>query len=1457
MAKNTNRDEFSAPTKRLLEKQSGHHCSNPSCRGITSAASSDGKTTISIGEASHITAAAPGGPRYNASLTSDERKSLNNGIWLCKDCAKAIDSKDPYFTEKLLIEWKRQANEATWRSIVEKVPFPPAPTIPTDEELRARLKQAATADLAVFRKADTWPSSTIPLTLKIDQIRDPLSTDALAKAVTTFEDLILVAAPGMGKTTTIFQLANGVVNAQAGSPIIVPLGEWATLQDSLLGSVLKRATYSGISETDLHRAAGAPGVVLLLDGWNELNGAARERARVEITRLKAELPELGLVISTRRQALDIPFGGTRVDLLSLGGEQQMAIAREIRGETGERLVDQAWRSPGVRELVSIPLYLTSLLALPDGQPFPTTKEEVLRRFVSAFEQDAGSRAALMDGTEGFPELYLERLAVTMTADANTSVTDTAARRVVNSVSRNLVETDQLSFVSIQPNELLNTLVSAHVLVRSGDTAGISFQHQQFQEWFASHEVERLIAMAVDDPVALDRLRAEMLDRRPWTEAILFAVERTARGDEAQQKACTTAILAALGVDPMLAAEMIFRANDAVWNAVAGEVQSRLQRWHTPGKLDRAFRFMISTGRPEFIDLLWPQLTHESDQIHLSALRAVDKFRPSVLGNDAAERLAGLPASVRRHVLSEIASNSGMDGLDLVTAVAKADADLKVKVSVADALSFRRADRHLSDLLCDADDSVYDSLVRKSYIEGIGDAAIQARLTMARERQKAAGLSPGERLNNLIWTEPSEDISSEIIAFLTSLDIDGREDNHRGLIWELNERYPEAVAEAVLNRLRAGHELFYGADDILAASHLVLEEDDLLKIALSETNSYDDKANAAASVLGPKAVGAMIDAYLDVRSKLRDGNGSFNRAASDRYSILRRRLSLTRGESLVAAVVTKSDAAKDVELAHLAALFSWRPASNERRERPFDADDLDMIGKLAQTWADRLLAADDIPRYDKAAIASMIQQAPAATLLPTLQRLLDDNLRRYHEFREAAKASKWRDSNSVREAQNPHTHEYQAAMIAIHAPETFKVAASYLTDEHFGKNAARVLAVQWINENDPTEDRSLIGGVDFSGVSARRAARQAKPEESCPEANAIFTAVETLIAEGTTEEQQNRAVVLGCVGARLPHGDCNGIFEKLIALAERQSRAALLLSIVLSGEEVSIDLIAAGIEETIDEANTKAWILTDGDGYQLRDWLRLLPFATPIAQIPKIISSLPDAHRSPRMLEEMIRNICLSSPEGGQSVLFKLAENDPRLFQDYQWRKSAMNFGGDASARRIVDLVLSGNLNEKTHDQMRLRDELADLLRDNPDTRAYVHDLLLDGPRNNEQALLARSLAQHPSPDDILLLVKCEIATKRSFLGWRSVEVAVTTRVPSEDWRGAYEVVPVPSTLLRKELLALTVEGGKNDPAARCLTEIDKARDRYSAPESEPRHPDLSSGRPWPIHFSNPDVEDGE
>ena len=67
------------------------------------------KKRVSIGEAAHITAAAEGGPRYNPDLTPEERSSIENGIWLCRSCARLIDSDERVYSIELLRMWKYAA----------------------------------------------------------------------------------------------------------------------------------------------------------------------------------------------------------------------------------------------------------------------------------------------------------------------------------------------------------------------------------------------------------------------------------------------------------------------------------------------------------------------------------------------------------------------------------------------------------------------------------------------------------------------------------------------------------------------------------------------------------------------------------------------------------------------------------------------------------------------------------------------------------------------------------------------------------------------------------------------------------------------------------------------------------------------------------------------------------------------------------------------------------------------------------------------------------------------------------------------------------------------------------------------------------------------------------------------------------------------------------------------------
>lgn len=103
------RDDFSSTVKDILSKRVGLHCSNPNCNALTIGPNSLDHKTINIGVAAHITAASPGGPRFNPTLTTEYRSSIGNAIWLCQSCAKLIDSDPNRYTLLILNNWKTEA----------------------------------------------------------------------------------------------------------------------------------------------------------------------------------------------------------------------------------------------------------------------------------------------------------------------------------------------------------------------------------------------------------------------------------------------------------------------------------------------------------------------------------------------------------------------------------------------------------------------------------------------------------------------------------------------------------------------------------------------------------------------------------------------------------------------------------------------------------------------------------------------------------------------------------------------------------------------------------------------------------------------------------------------------------------------------------------------------------------------------------------------------------------------------------------------------------------------------------------------------------------------------------------------------------------------------------------------------------------------------------------------------
>lgn len=103
--KNTNKArQYKPRTVRKLDTLSGNKCAAPGCPRALIARD---KESI-VSKICHIEAANPKGPRYNPSMSDDDRRHFNNLILLCDECHIIIDNKDneSKYPVQLLKDWK-------------------------------------------------------------------------------------------------------------------------------------------------------------------------------------------------------------------------------------------------------------------------------------------------------------------------------------------------------------------------------------------------------------------------------------------------------------------------------------------------------------------------------------------------------------------------------------------------------------------------------------------------------------------------------------------------------------------------------------------------------------------------------------------------------------------------------------------------------------------------------------------------------------------------------------------------------------------------------------------------------------------------------------------------------------------------------------------------------------------------------------------------------------------------------------------------------------------------------------------------------------------------------------------------------------------------------------------------------------------------------------------------------
>jgi HEAT repeats/NACHT domain len=518
------RDDFSAKTIETLAKRVGCRCSNPGCRKLTTGPHEEAHKSVNIGVAAHITAAAPGGKRYDASLLSEARKSIENGMWLCQNCGKLIDSDEQKYSVDLLRSWKREA-ERQAQSEVEQS------TSGSSSSESTRFKSYLESVVAYYQ--DWWkdcykfmnaineqPWSEFPLNCTTraksqnsgSQSKDPLPDlppQLVLDAIHDYasEKILIVGAPGAGKSTLLAQVLRIAAekakkDPNAPIPVLIALRDVKATGDSasipaLVMRSLKSHDYS-LNDGALTSLLTGTGrrLLLLVDGLNE-----KPDAKSDLMQFCRNIS----LIATGRNDGD----GWEIERKL---ELQPPSKSEVTKFFQERLPN-ANRAQlkvlgdRVQDFGQTPLMVWMLYSIfQTTGSTPATRGEAYRAFTTLYTERAKEGVDLTDS-----RILLGKLAFEMMRSPNPD-DPTDFRLKVSEIKAQSILGSEANL-----KRMLNHLI------RQQGTPGnreISFCHQSLQEYYAAEALlERLPGLSDAE------LQREYLNYLKWTEpvALMLAI----------------------------------------------------------------------------------------------------------------------------------------------------------------------------------------------------------------------------------------------------------------------------------------------------------------------------------------------------------------------------------------------------------------------------------------------------------------------------------------------------------------------------------------------------------------------------------------------------------------------------------------------------------------------------------------------------------------------------------------------------------------------------------------------------------------------------------------------------------------------------------------------------------------------------------------------------------------------
>lgn len=588
---------------------------------------------------------------------------------------------------------------------------------------------------------------------------------------------------------------------------------------------------------------------------------------------------------------------------------------------------------------------------------------------------------------------------------------------------------------------------------------------------------------------LDRL----LDEPAWQESVLFAIERLSRTDDDVALVART-VLRALGIDPLFAAEMLHRSTDAVWHAVVVPVCNFIDAWSAGPAADRAFSFMLISGRAEFADRIWRVLEDPEAYRRVLDQRRLGRIVPSAFGQNWAGRFRKVAKAPKRRLMWDVAWNSGQSGSDFVIEAVRADPSPEV---ISTALEILRPDESVdarAEVLSRAPAESWAALAQRFSIDSMPNERFRARMREEKQRLAAETSDPMLKVRLLIEldVEQSPAVSPEqlIAAALEVKFPDHHTERH--LLSRIADKYPEIFAAAVLQALTQQRRVSYVAGRLIQQNASI--DSKLLSDIVFDGKLHQHSREIAARLLDAAAVQRLVEEGIRLTEDPEARRDTSSEGVRARHLLVNDALAHAPLTALVDALLNVP-ATHPRQISVLAdTIARWRDDDRDRDELPLEEATRRRLSERLTQWVDAFTSHDEVARHQLHTLASAIGRLKAPELLQPLKRLLDKELKIWGEQQRVRDLAlkEGRRLPPEFEGSISYVETYRRIFESLDGEGVCAVLLSYLDAPDFAVQAAFALR-RFGGRPGAGGKTSILSGPSFDAVLERRQARVAEQE----------------------------------------------------------------------------------------------------------------------------------------------------------------------------------------------------------------------------------------------------------------------------------------------------------------------------------------------------------------------------